>query len=179
MIAFLLLAALALPSECLHIGSLYWEIGDANGTIEYGIRGSTVHAETVMPIASATKWLFAADVAETGKERGQGLTANDFGLHGNESPRLLLKRELSEFLGTDPAGENAVYSPAPASWRSSYGHWIEDDGSYSSPGAFGFYPWLSGKTYGVVARSSTSRQGYFESAVCGRALRGAFEAAHK
>jgi hypothetical protein len=268
MISFLLLATMVLPTECLHIGPLYWEIGDVDGTVEFGIRGSTVHSETVMPISTATQWLFAAYVAETGKLKGElakdslrmtsgytemnprncinattvascmaragGLVAENKGRFfynaghdqhlavaiglGPDTPaklttkmraalhvpvemrlpqpaggavisatgyalflRKLLKHQLklSAFLGKDPVGENPVSSPVPASWRYSYGHWIEDDGSYSSPGSFGFYPWLSGKTYGIVARSSTSRQGYMESAICGRALRKAFEEKHK
>ena len=95
--------------------------------------------------------------------------------------RKLLKKELklSAYLGKDAVGEDTVYSPAPKTWRYSYGHFIEDDGAFSSPGAFGFYPWISGKTYGVVAGRSTNRLAYLEAVECGRALRRAFEAAHK
>jgi hypothetical protein len=262
MIGWLLVAAMATPGECLHIGPLYWEIGDGKGTIEWGIHGSTVHAETVMPVASATKWLFAAYVAETRKltqddkdalrmisgytemrakgclfaptvgscmDRAGGVVPDNKGkffYNGGHDQhlavalglgsatgkqlgakmsaalgvpvemripqpaggaalsatgyslflrKLLNKRlKLSALLGKDPVGEDAVYSPAPKSWRYSYGHWIEDDGSYSSPGAFGFYPWIQGSTYGVVASRSTSRQAYLESAACGAALRKAF-----
>ena len=58
------------------------------------------------------------------------------------------------------------------SWHYSIGQWVEDDpvsgdGAFSSPGAFGFYPWVdAGKSwYGIVARSVTN--GYYESAQCG------------
>jgi hypothetical protein len=75
----------------------------------------------------------------------------------------------------------ALYSPAPAAWHYSYAHWIEDDpvtgdGAFSSPGAFGFYPWIdSTKTfYGVVARYSLESQAYVASAECGAAIRKAF-----
>src|SRR5262249_17977450 len=42
---------------------------------------------------------------------------------------------------TQPAScPTATYSPAPAAWHYSYGHWVEDDaagdGAFSSPGAF-------------------------------------------
>ncbi len=77
----------------------------------------------------------------------------------------------------------AIYSPAPYAWHYSYGHWVEDDasigddGAFSSPGAFGFYPWIdASKTYyGIVAREDkSSLNAYVDSAVCGRAIRKAF-----
>ena len=75
----------------------------------------------------------------------------------------------------------AVYSPAPAAWHYSYAHWVEDDpstgdGAFSSPGAFGFYPWIDAtKTYyGILARYSLGAQAYLESAECGAAIRKAF-----
>ena len=75
----------------------------------------------------------------------------------------------------------ATYAPIPSmtSWRYSIGHWVEDDpvsgdGAFSSPGAFGFYPWVdAGKSpYGIVARSVTN--GYYESAQCGGLIRKAW-----
>jgi hypothetical protein len=262
MIALLLVAAVATPQECLHIGPLYWEIGDAKGVLEHGFHGSTVSEKTVMPVASATKWLFAAYVAETRTltqddkdalrmisgytemrakgcifaptvaacmERAGGVVPEHKGrffYNGGHDQHLavalglgpdtgsqlgaklsaalgvplemrlpqpaggaslsatgyasflrkLLNKQLklSALLGKDQVGADAVYSPAPKSWRYSYGHWVEDDGSYSSPGLFGFYPWLQGSTYGIVARSATSRRAYMESAACGAALRKAF-----
>ena len=64
------------------------------------------------------------------------------------------------------------------SWHYSLGHWIEDDpagdGAYSSPGAFGFYPWIdTSKTlYGVVARIVLA--GAYDSALCGAQIRKAW-----
>jgi hypothetical protein len=83
---------------------------------------------------------------------------------------------------TQPATcATSVYSPAPAAWHYSYGHWIEDDpttgdGAFSSPGAFGFYPWIDASRtyYGIVARSSLAPQAYVQSAECGVLLRKAF-----
>jgi len=74
----------------------------------------------------------------------------------------------------------AEASPAPEAWNYSVGHWVEDDpvtgdGTFSSAGAFGFYPWIdSTKTYyGVLARVDTAGSG-FASANCGRNIRKAF-----
>jgi len=74
-----------------------------------------------------------------------------------------------------------VFTPSPPSenWHYSVGHWVEDasnasDGAFSSPGAFGFYPWID-KTktyYGVIARSTPG--GALESVYCGRQIRKAW-----
>lgn len=80
---------------------------------------------------------------------------------------------------------NAVYSPTTEAWHYSLGHWVEDDAAlvsagntaYSSPGAFGFYPWVnSDRTlYGIVARQDISgNQQGFLSAQCGRLVRQAY-----
>jgi hypothetical protein len=75
-----------------------------------------------------------------------------------------------------------VASPAPADevWRYSLGHWVEDDpvvgdGSFSSAGAFGFYPWINQArdTYGILARRNDLGSG-FESVLCGRLIRKAW-----
>lgn len=76
---------------------------------------------------------------------------------------------------------NALYAPLPASesWHYSVAHWVEDDpivgdGAFSSPGAFGFYPWIDrSKTwYGVLARVVAN--GAFSSVQCGRLIRKAW-----
>jgi hypothetical protein len=72
----------------------------------------------------------------------------------------------------------------PEAWHYSLGHWIEDDPAsipalafaYSSPGSFGFYPWIDlGRTYyGVLARQTEAFTGNDEgyvSAQCGRKVR--------
>ena len=75
----------------------------------------------------------------------------------------------------DPTG-----TPWPANgepWKYSIGHWVERDGTFSSPGAFGFYPWIDKdkKWYGVVARYETGNVlAYQKSVVCGRAIRNAW-----
>lgn len=77
--------------------------------------------------------------------------------------------------------QSAVYAPVPldTSWHYSVGHWVEDDpktgdGAFSSPGAFGFYPWIdAGKTtYGIVARVAPN--GAWPSVRCGQLIRKAW-----
>ncbi len=77
-------------------------------------------------------------------------------------------------------------------WHYSVGHWVEDDpnspllnqfgakvgddNAYSSPGVFGFYPWIDhSKTYyGVVAREDWAKGAYINSALCGKLIRKAW-----
>jgi hypothetical protein len=74
----------------------------------------------------------------------------------------------------------AVYSPAKEAWHYSINHWIEDgpgdDGAFSSPGAFGFYPWIAAdkSTYGILAREKMSSDAYLRSADCGARIRRAW-----
>lgn len=80
---------------------------------------------------------------------------------------------------------SVAYSPMPEAWHYSLGHWVEDDpkangdGSFSSPGAYGYYPWIDAtKTYyGLVSRSVPNGTGLeegYQSAQCGRLIRAAF-----
>lgn len=119
--------------------------------------------------------------------------------------RAILKRdlELGFHLGADPVCAwvdpaisnkscDAIATPISGSsgdnnysaerWHYSYGHWVEDDplvgdGAFSSPGAFGFYPWINAdKTlYGIVARKETVvGRPALESVGCGRLMRKAW-----
>jgi len=101
--------------------------------------------------------------------------------------------KIGALLGTHPVCTNphtcasAVYSPIPTeSDHYSIGHWVEDDpaagdGAFSSPGAFGFYPWVDGgKTWwGIVARMahSSDEQEGVASMKCGRRIRAAWVSA--
>lgn len=108
---------------------------------------------------------------------------------------VFLRKILSGGLAIhDHLGENAVctlpsacpneadYSPAaPEDWHYSYGHWVEDDptngdGTFSSPGAFGFYPWIDASKhyYGIVARYALGMTVYIDSVYCGVMIRKAF-----
>ncbi len=83
---------------------------------------------------------------------------------------------------TDPATcPTAISSPSPRGeqWHYAIGHWVEDDptegdGAFSSPGAFGFYPWVdaSRSWYGVLARMDAA--GALSSVSCGRLIRKAW-----
>jgi hypothetical protein len=57
---------IATDADCQAIYPLYWELGDANGLLFAGSAGEAPPSrETAMLIASASKWIFAAAVAET------------------------------------------------------------------------------------------------------------------
>lgn len=105
----------------------------------------------------------------------------------------MLRRELviGSHLGEDavcaqPATcpREAISSPVEPlgePWSYSYNHWVETPTpgqveAFSSPGLFGFYPWISAdhRFYGIVARHDTKRQAYVDSVQCGRAIRRAF-----
>ncbi|MBD3801379.1 MAG: hypothetical protein IE886_08095 [Campylobacterales bacterium] len=75
----------------------------------------------------------------------------------------------------------AISSPAKEAWHYSLNHWVEDDpqtgdGSFSSPGLLGFYPWISADktTYGIVAREKLGMKSYWQSVECGRTIRRAY-----
>lgn len=110
-----------------------------------------------------------------------------------EMLRRIMRSELAmgPLLGTRPVCTNpqvcpaeAVRSPNPdnENWHYSIGHWLEDDpvvgdGSFSSPGSKGFYPWIDSRKqiYGVIAREAEF--GYFPSVACGRLIRKAWQTA--
>lgn len=83
----------------------------------------------------------------------------------------------------DDQGNPASYgTPVPSnlSWHYSLGHWIESDpvvgdGTYSSAGAFGFYPWIdvTRTFYGILARQGAPGTGQ-DSAACGATIRKAY-----
>lgn len=69
-------------------------------------------------------------------------------------------------------------------WHYSLGHWVEDDPAftpssnfaYSSPGSFGFYPWVDvdRSLYGILAREDQSyvaQDDGYASVQCGRVIR--------
>lgn len=106
--------------------------------------------------------------------------------------------QMGKLLGTHAVCTNpatcpneAVKTPIPQTetWHYSIGHWVEDDpkvgdGAFSSPGAFGFYPWIdASKTfYGVLAREDRSgirsdepdQKPAVQSVDCGRLIRAAW-----
>lgn len=70
--------ALSSTNACVNIRPFYWEIGDKTeriaGASVNAASGATYDANSLMAIASATKWLYGAYVAE---RRGGALTAQD------------------------------------------------------------------------------------------------------
>lgn len=97
--------------------------------------------------------------------------------------------KLGSQLGTHAVCTNpstcstAVYTPIPQTESDHYslGHWVEDDpqlgdGSFSSAGAFGFYPWIDShkQYYGIVARRTPNEGSGYDSAQCGRDIRAAW-----
>ncbi|MBP9713821.1 MAG: hypothetical protein KBD60_09060 [Sterolibacterium sp.] len=125
----------------------------------------------------------AAGVRTTGQDYGKFL-------------RKILANQLlmHDALGTQAVCANpktcpsqTLSSPIPTTetWHYSLAHWVEDDplvgdGAFSSPGAFGFYPWIdASKTwYGVLARYSTRSvtddSVAMDSVTCGRKIRKAW-----
>lgn len=94
---------------------------------------------------------------------------------------------MKEFLGKDAictlpgSCPGALTSPVKEAWHYSLNHWVEDDprtgdGSFSSPGLLGFYPWISKDktTYGIVAREKLRANSYWTSVQCGRDIRKAY-----
>jgi hypothetical protein len=91
-----------------------------------------------------------------------------------------------------PVNNTAAGTPNSISneqWHYSLGHWVEDDpvvgdGAFSSPGRFGFYPWISASRqwYGVLARydqagvnnADPKTRPYYSSVQCGRKMRAAW-----
>ncbi|CAH0441649.1 serine hydrolase family protein [Ralstonia pseudosolanacearum] len=92
--------------------------------------------------------------------------------------RMLGEHAVCTEPGSCPA---AVSTPASQPWHYALNYWIEDqpggDGAFSSPGAFGFYPWITADKhhYGMLVRETLSPRGYVRSAVCGALIRKAFD----
>lgn len=268
--------------ECKKLGDFYWEVGDKNGVHGSGAVGDKFSAQRVIPIASASKWIFGSYVLEkigrhnepsreqiqalemtsgyTGLKFGRcifprttaecfhnrgndefvGANVGKFFYNGGHDQKLAIDmglgdfsakqfgEEIRKYIGSDldvdfntpqPAGgmkaspadygkflrkiisgdlrmhdylgfepvctdpktcKQAVFSPVPAAWHYSLNHWVEDsgddDGAFSSPGAFGFYPWISAdkKWYGILAREDRMPNAAKESVYCGVKLRRAW-----
>lgn len=60
------------------LGDFYWEIGDATRVLASGAQGGDVNAQTVFPIASASKFIFGAYVLQ---KKGGEAVRSDASLH--------------------------------------------------------------------------------------------------
>ena len=94
------------------------------------------------------------------------------------------------FSPVNESGPGLTNDVSEERWHYSLGHWVEDDptvgdGAFSSPGRFGFYPWID-KTktyYGILARydpthvapADPTQASYITSVYCGRLIRKAWE----
>lgn len=79
--------------SCRSAKPFYWEIGDAEKTLAHGRVGLRApQADTLMPIASSSKWIYAAYVAEL---RAGKLTAEDIEFLTFRSGYTRFKRCLS------------------------------------------------------------------------------------
>lgn len=97
---------------------------------------------------------------------------------------------MGRFLGKHAICASPAYCPEAAvgspiasdlDYDYSLAHWVENDakkgdGSFSSAGAFGFYPWVSKDKayYGIIARKALNAGAGQKSMLCGQKIRKAF-----
>jgi hypothetical protein len=123
-------------------------------------------------------------------EGGLFASANDYA----QFLRKLMRKDLvlGAHLGEDAVCASSAacpgkvaYSPIDAlgePWQYSYNHWVESQfgngtvDAYSSPGKWGFYPWVTPdlKYYGIISRNDRHPTAYAVSVQCGRQIRKAF-----
>jgi hypothetical protein len=129
----------------------------------------------------------ASGIAYRHPEPAGGMEASPAAYAGFLRALIGGRLQLSALLASSPVCTlpaqcpKAVSSPSPLAWHYSLNHWIEDapgaDGALSSPGLFGFYPWIEAdhKTYGLLARESHASAAYLKSASCGAVMRRAWD----
>lgn len=174
------------------------QVAETVGKFFYGSGHMQVHAASTMALSAMTRSPLTTEInAQLGTSFEYSQPQLAGGLVGTAAAyaaflQRLLRAELvmASALGSHKVCTNpttcatALSAPIPdnESWNYSLGHWVEDDPgfgdhAFSSPGAFGFYPWISAdKTlYGVLARraQSESNAGY-NSVRCGRLIRQAW-----
>lgn len=183
-----------------------WQTPAAVGKFFYGGGHMQQHADRLMGLGTASDVGLGGEIRNTlglnatafqffySQPQLAGGVATSAGvyaqfLRGILNGDLFMRAMLgSDAVCTNPTTcANALSTPWPTSESPGYsiGHWVEDniasDGSFSSPGAFGFYPWIDANKqwYGVVARESIAhlengsedeRPGV-QSAFCGRRIR--------
>ena len=191
-----------------YIGAFYYGsghmqvLGDRLGYGGYDVNGL---ADVIKQLPNTKRGLLYTTPELAG---GMGVSINGY----TQFLRNLISGAYSymkPLLGSDPVCTtpnnpncpSAVFSPINNSraggpnnisderWHYSLGHWVEDDptvgdGAFSSPGKFGFYPWVdaSKSWYGVIARNDVvnvystdpKKQPYVTSVACGRKMRAAW-----
>jgi len=138
--------------------------------------------------AEMNGWLGTSFTYEAGNPWPAGGNVATPAIYAHFLQRVLLSNDdttnglkLHGYLGADAVDATSSTLIPEQDWFYSYGHWVENagggtatwDGAFSSPGAFGFYPWISRtkRLYGVVARTGGD---FFQSVRCGQAIRKAF-----
>lgn len=190
--------------DCFHYGNGDKFTGADVGHFDYDGGHFQFYADTALGLGGKTSAALTTELQSVlGPELGLGFAspqlAAGMSMSAAEYAAFLRKilsgnLAISQYLAyaptctSPPSGgagcAGALYSPAsPRAWHYSWGHWIEDDpsqnddGAYSSPGAFGFYPWIDhgAAYYGVLARlDQTHRDAYVASVQCGQDIRKAF-----
>jgi hypothetical protein len=130
--------------------------------------------------------IVAGGVRATPSEYGQFLRK----MVTSSSPLKLKAMLGSHSVCTNKNGDcpaAALYSPVPENWKYSLHHWVELDGTFSSPGRNGFYPWIDKDKalYGMLARQAADPTSpapanaqdyvYWKSVECGRKIRAAWQ----
>ncbi|HSI50944.1 MAG TPA: hypothetical protein VLA61_21980 [Ideonella sp.] len=137
-------------------------------------------ATTATGYASFLRQILNGSYASTAKALGTQATCTH--TNGSDCTTAI----FSPINQSRPGGANDI---SDERWHYSLGHWVEDDptvgdGAFSSPGRFGFYPWIDkSKTwYGVLARTDAvnvnsadpKKAPYNTSMQCGRKIRAAW-----
>lgn len=178
--------------------------GTTNGTLDPATENKFAYGGGHMQKHAALNGLAALDTKALATEIGSQLgtdikvayghaqLAGGANMSAAEYAKMLRKiiggqMTMRSVLGTHPVCVDPASCPEALStpsaegekWHYSIGHWVEDDptvgdGAFSSPGAFGFYPWIDQSTtfYGIIARVNAT--GAISSVKCGRLIRKAF-----
>jgi hypothetical protein len=176
------------------IGKFYYNSGHME--VHAASQGIGLGALPVEPLGSPTPSLGSAVAAELGAgtpfNYSEPLIAGGISTTGAVYAGILQKVLSGSLAFRDALGTNsvctapatcagAVYSPLPQeAWSYSMGHWVENnpqthgDGAFSSPGEFGFYPWIDSTKsyYGYVSHYQASAA--YATVQCGRLIRAAF-----
>lgn len=178
-----------------HNGKYFYNGGHfqflANGDLQLGATNNAT-LKTAVAAQLGQDFIFSYDSPQLAA--GVVTSGADYGFF----LRKILSNQLRmrDALGTQAVCTNPLTCPTAVStpigtsesWHYSLGHWVEDDpvkgdGAFSSPGAFGFYPWIdASKTYyGVLARYSLPISAgdsvASDSVDCGRKIRKAWSTA--
>jgi hypothetical protein len=128
-------------NACAPIRPFYWEIGDktqrlAGGSVNAAGNGTVYEAGTVMNIASASKWLYGAYVAE---QRGGALTTEDIEFLNFRSgyvslPALTGCQQSDTIASCVARGSNGVQTPAEVGRFHYDGGHMQKHASLPAPG---------------------------------------------